>query len=183
MHDSIMTEKLTRRGLRVQSSYEVDRFRTVPVRDIMTTAVDTMPDTATVVDARRRFSAGGHSAYPLVARDGRCVAIVTRGDVLGEDAPDDAPLRDYATKDLVSVGPDDLAVTALERMVDEDVEHVPVLVADRLVGICTRTDLFRVRAMQFEAERHQTGWRGAWSWRNRNGGAVVPADDDVGGAH
>jgi hypothetical protein len=37
--------------------------------------------------------------------------------------------------------------------------------------------------MQFEAERHQIGWRGAWSWRNRNGNAVVPADGDAGDAH
>ena len=33
MRDSIMTEKLTRRGLRVHTDYEVDRFRTVPVAD------------------------------------------------------------------------------------------------------------------------------------------------------
>ena len=43
MRDSIMTEKLTRRGLRVHTDYEVDPFRTVPISDIMTTTVVTLP--------------------------------------------------------------------------------------------------------------------------------------------
>ena len=48
MRDSIMTEKLTRRGLRVHTDFEVDRFRTVPVSEIMTSAVHTLPEAATV---------------------------------------------------------------------------------------------------------------------------------------
>src|SRR3954466_10177569 len=36
MTDSIMTEKLTRRGLRVRGDYEVDRSKTTFVRDVMT---------------------------------------------------------------------------------------------------------------------------------------------------
>ena len=55
--------------------------------------------------------------------------------------------------------PDDLAVTALQRMLEEAVEHLPVLEAGCLVGMCTRTDLLRIRAKQFELEEHQVGWR------------------------
>ncbi len=58
MRDSIMTEKLTRRGLRVHTDYEVDPFRTVPISDIMTTPLATLPACATVGDARSRFAAG-----------------------------------------------------------------------------------------------------------------------------
>ena len=43
-------------------------------------------------------------------------------------------------------------------MVDEHVEHVPVIDTDRiLVGICTRTDLLKVRRRQLELERRQAG--------------------------
>src|SRR5207248_2803634 len=35
----------------------------------------------------------------------------------------------------------------------------PVLEADHLVGICTRTDILRSRTRQFEHERAQQGWR------------------------
>ena len=39
--DSIMTEKLTRRGLRVPSDYHADILRTTSVREVMTTDVET----------------------------------------------------------------------------------------------------------------------------------------------
>ena len=63
------------------------------------------------------------------------------------------------SEDVVSVQPEDLAVTALQRMLEEEVEHLPVLEAGCLVGMCTRTDLLRIRAKQFELEEHQVGWR------------------------
>ena len=177
MRDSIMTEKLTRRGLRVHTEYEVDRFRTVPVADVMTADVDTLPANATLGDVRRCFATRAHSAYPIVDDDGRCVGIVSRGDLLFQDAvPDRTPVLEFATTELVSVGPQDLAVTALQRMLEEHVEHLPVIDADVLVGICTRTDLLRVRAGQFDLERHQPGWR-LRSRHVQDAEEVVGADD------
>ena len=58
----------------------------------------------------------------------------------------------------VTVEAGDTAQTALRIMVDEHVEHVPVIDnAHRLVGICTRTDLLKVRRRQLELERPQAG--------------------------
>ena len=77
----------------------------------------------------------------------------------------------------MSVRPDDLAVIALQRLVEEPVEHIPVLEVDRVVGICTRTDLLRVREQQFELERHQAGWRTIpWKWPARNGNHPTASD-------
>lgn len=157
--DSIMTEKLSRRGLRVHGEYELDPFRTVPVSQIMTAKVETLPSTASVGDAHLRLSTGRHGAYPITDPDGRCVGIVARGDLLGDPATDDAPLLDHASRDVVTVGRDDLAVTALHRMIEERVDHIPVLEDDQLVGICTRTDLMAVRATQLDLERYQPGWQ------------------------
>jgi chloride channel protein, CIC family len=160
MSDSLMTEKLTRRGLRVHTDFEVDRFRTEPVSEIMTREVETLPVTASIGDARARFATGRHSAYPIIDGDRRCVGIITRGDVLGDRAElDTTPLGRCATDDVVVVAPGDPAMTALEKMVQERIEHVPVVDDGHLVGICTRTDLLRVREKQFELERHQVGWR------------------------
>ena len=66
-------------------------------------------------------------------------------------------MLDCASRDVVSVGPDDPALTALQVMVDEGVEHVPVVDGDRLVGICTRTDLLKVRQAHREHEVLQDG--------------------------
>ncbi|MGZ4124224.1 MAG: chloride channel protein [Actinomycetota bacterium] len=161
--DSLMTEKLRRRGLRVHTDYEVDVLRTTSVRDVMTTDVQSLAPDVTVEEARRRFIGGGHGAYPIVGRDGSLLGIVSRGDLLrAADARDGVrPLREVASPDVVTVAPDDDLLTALRSMLDEEVEHLPVIADGRVVGICTRTDILAARRRQFEHERPQFGWRRA----------------------
>jgi CBS domain-containing protein len=157
LEESLMTDKLARRGLRVSMEYEVDLLKTIAVGDIMTTDVETLPDTATVGLARDRMASGHHSAYPVVSQDGIPVAIVTRGDLLREGADDAVALLQHCARDLVTVSPHDLAVVALQLMLEESVEHVPVLEQSRLVGIVTRTDLLRVRSSRIAHERTEAG--------------------------
>lgn len=155
--NSLMTEKLRRRGLRIGRHYGADPFAGAPVSGIMTVQVETLPSTATVGEARHRFGAGRHGAYPIV-EGGRLVGIVSRGDMLRDTTDDAAPLVELANRQVVTVRPDDSAQHALQAMVDEQVEHVPVIDADgRLVGICTRTDLLKVRRRQLALERVQGG--------------------------
>ncbi|MEA2828010.1 MAG: hypothetical protein QOG43_2449 [Actinomycetota bacterium] len=156
---TIMTEKLSRRGLRVGRHYGVDPFASTPVARIMTSPVTTLPASTTVADARQRLLApGGHGAYPIVAGDGRLVGIVTRGDVFEDDG--DGPVLAIASRDVVTLAPTDTALVALQVMGDEGVDHVPVVDGDRLVGICTRTDLLEVRRAQHDHEVRQDGLRG-----------------------
>ena len=156
---SIMTEKLSHRGLRVGRHYGVDPFTTERVRQIMTSPVATMDADATVEDARSRFLQGGHGAYPITNERGQLVGIVTRGDVLDVEAGAIAPLVEHASTDVVCVAPDDVVLAALNVMIDESVEHVPVVEDGELVGICTRTDLLKVRRDQRALEQPQAGFR------------------------
>lgn len=156
--DSLMTEKLRRRGLRIGRHYGADPFAQARVVDIMTTGPDTLPADASVGAARTRFATGGHGAYPIVDGEGHLVGIVSRGDILRDDCPDEHELLDHAARQVVTVSSGDPAQTALRVMVDEHVEHVPVVDdGDRLVGICTRTDLLKVRRRQLELEQVQAG--------------------------
>ncbi len=79
--------------------------------------------------------------------------------VLGDGVADTEPLLDHARRQPVTVGPEDLARRALELMVVEQVERVPVAADGRLVGICTRTDILHVRRHQLEQEQVQVGYR------------------------
>jgi H+/Cl- antiporter ClcA/CBS domain-containing protein len=165
MTESLMTEKLARRGLTVRGDYEVDVMRTTSVAEIMTTDVRTLAADATVGDARRCFAATGHGAYPLVDGSGACVGIVTRGDLLRRGHPDGAPVTAVASTRPVTVSPTDLALDALHLILQEGVEHLPVVAEGRLVGICTRTDLLRTRLAQLEMEQAQPGWHLPSLWR------------------
>jgi CIC family chloride channel protein len=140
---------------------EVDALRTTPVREVMSAQVETLPEVATCGEARRGFEAGRHSAYPVVDAEGRCVGMVSRGDLLESRADDARPVLEVASRDVVTVSPDDTVFVALRRIVEEGVEHLPVVAAGRLVGICTRTDVLRARHRQLDLEVRQPGWRGA----------------------
>ena len=165
MRESLMTEKLSRRGLRVHAEYEVDVFRTTQVRDVMTRDVATLPADATVADARALFDRPGHSAYPVV-EDGCVIGIVSRSDAIREGAEPTDPVTSIASMDVVTVLPDDTLLDTLNIMLQEEVDHVPVADdAEQLVGICTRTDVLRARTQQLELEQRQRGWRPA---RKRN---------------
>jgi CBS domain-containing protein len=157
--DSIMTEKLTRRGVRVPSEYHADVLRTTSVREVMTTDVETADVDTTIGDLAKRFQAGGHGAYPIVDGDGRCVGIIARGDLLRNAWPDDTPAGAVSADDVVSVASSDTVIDALERILEEQIEHLPVVDDGRLVGICTRTDIMRARRAQFAGERAEPGWR------------------------
>ena len=60
--------------------------------------------------------------------------------------------------DVIGVAADDSVLIALQRMLDESVDHLPVLDGDRLVGICTRTDVLRARQRALAADRPEPGW-------------------------
>ncbi|MGZ4204519.1 MAG: chloride channel protein [Actinomycetota bacterium] len=168
MGESLMTEKLSRRGLRVHAEYEVDVFRTTMVQDVMTTDVITVPATGTVADARAAFDLDSHNAYPLVDEENRCVGIVSRDDVIRVGAEPDDPVTSIASADVVTASPDDTLLDALNLMLQEEVDHVPVVDdTERLLGICTRTDILRARRMQLELEQRQPGWRPPVRMRRR----------------
>ncbi|MGV3758573.1 MAG: chloride channel protein, partial [Actinomycetota bacterium] len=151
--NSLMTEKLRRRGLRIGRHYGADPFTSVGVAEIMTAEVATLPADATLGDARQRFRTGGHGAYPIVDQ-GRLTGIVSRGDVLRTDGDEGQPLSAHAMSDVVTLAPQDSAQAALRAMVEEGIEHVPVVDGDgRLVGIVTRTDLLAVRRRQLDLEQ------------------------------
>lgn len=159
LRDSLMTERLSRRGIRVQADYEADVLRSTPVGDVMTTHVATLPADASVRQALAQYGHGSHSAYPLMDHNGACVAIVARSDLLAAlDEDETRPLYDIASADVITIRPDATCLTALQRILDENVEHLPVVRDSVLVGICTRTDLLRARGRQLREEQRQRGW-------------------------
>ena len=58
--------------------------------------------------------------------------------------PDDA---------AVALQPDDTLYTALLRMVEEEVEQLPVAAHGRVIGVCTRADILEGRIRHLGHER------------------------------
>jgi CBS domain-containing protein len=151
--DSLMTEKLTRRGLRIHHHAEVDVLRSTRVSDVMSRDVVTIDAGSTVAAARTVLAEGPHSAYPLVTPDGALSGMVSRSDLLADGVDEAQPVDEIAATDVVAVPPTASVLDALDTIVRESVEHVPVVDDGCLVGICTRTDVLRARARKLNDER------------------------------
>ena len=160
MRDDLMTEKLTRRGVHVESDYTVDALAGVTVGEVMTTSVHTLATSATTAEVRRRIQHDGHGAYPIVDTGNACVAIIAREDVLDlDDLNDGDPALDHANTDVITVAPGTPLEVALRLLLEEQIGHLPVVDDGVLVGMCTRTDILRARHRRLTDEDRQPGWR------------------------
>jgi H+/Cl- antiporter ClcA len=158
LRESIMTEKLTRRGLLVPSAFHVDALRTTHVAEVMTSEVQTVTRDLTVEQLDDHFATGSHSAYPVIDDGGRLVGIISRRDLVNGLGMGQDP-SEITETEVVTVAPHDTVATALQRMLEEGVDHLPVVEGDRrLVGMCTRSDVLHTRRRQIEHERAQHGW-------------------------
>jgi len=156
--DSIYTERLSRRGIRVGGELVADPLRTTAISDVMNRMVDVVDPSTPIGEVADRITRGERGAFPVVNEDGRCVGIVSRRDLLTQTIRRDLPVSELASSDIIDVGPDASALDALQTMVDENVNHLLVTDGDLLVGICTRADIVRARSNELALERLEGGW-------------------------
>jgi chloride channel protein, CIC family len=89
LDDTLMTEKLARRGLRVRSHYEPDVFHTTTVASVMRPPVTedsangpSVRPTDPLVDVLTHLADGDVHDVPVVDTDGKLVGVCTRHDLL-----------------------------------------------------------------------------------------------------
>ncbi len=181
MEDSIMTEKLARRGLRVHQDYEADVLRRTRVGAVMDPAPTTVPAHATLAEVAHLMSAGDlrltrHQGFPVIAAGGRLVGLVTRGDVLRalEAGLEGAtPIAEIGSTQLVVTFPDETLHDATIRMLRAGVGRMPVVDRKdptRLSGYLGRTAILEARLGVIREELDvETGWIGRLTRRPANG--------------
>ncbi len=134
-----------------QASYQQVTLRKVlegvPVTELMRTNVTPIsPDTIVSDVARHAVAESDQRAFPVVV-DGHLVGLVCLEDL--RRAPYEAwsstPVAEIMTplEGLARVAPDADASEAAEELARRDVDQVPVVDGDRLLGIVRRADVLR----------------------------------------
>ncbi|HUJ15744.1 MAG TPA: chloride channel protein [Thermoanaerobaculia bacterium] len=152
MRNTIMTEKLARRGVRVPSEYAADYLERVRVADGCSRNVVTLRDDQTVDEVLDITST--HQGFPILNANGALVGMLTRRDFM--QAKSDAKLRDLIRRPPAVVFPDMSLRDAADHMVRENVGRLPVVDRNdpgRVVGIITRSDLLKVHGKRLEEEQ------------------------------
>ncbi|TZF90261.1 CBS domain-containing protein [Lysobacter lacus] len=160
MGNSIMTEKIARRGVRVPSEYGADYLDRITVGDACTREVVTLPAAQLLATTRAWLFSGdpdaGHQGYPIVEADGRLVGVLTRRDLIGPAERGAEPLRALVTRAPAVVGEDHSLREAADHMVDEDIGRLVVVDAaepTRMTGFITRGDLLAAHARRLRESR------------------------------
>src|SRR5690606_28954443 len=114
-----------------------------PLADVVGRAPLFVPPTATVADVAAAMREGHHSCAVVTSRpDG----IVTNGDlarIVAERRPPDTPVEQVMSSPVHALPAGAPLIRALLLMLDEGIEHVPVLRGGRIVGVLTDVDLIR----------------------------------------
>ena len=157
---SILTEKIARRGQHITREYGVDPFEFARARDIMVTAVDTLPAAMTVTEACAHLASTdkAHRIYPVIEGGGVLIGVVSRADALRWQREGDSgaeTLRDRVSDTSIPVGhPDDTVGHIADIMIGADAARIPItdIASGVLVGLVARKDLLRLRQSQKSAE-------------------------------
>jgi H+/Cl- antiporter ClcA/uncharacterized protein YdhG (YjbR/CyaY superfamily) len=161
MRNSIMTEKIARRGVRAPSEYEADALDQVLVREVMSRAVASLRACDRLEDIRRWIQEespeASHQGFPVLNEQGSLIGVVTRRNLL-RPSPS-RQLVEEVTSTFPRIVYDDCTVRqAADHMVNHDIGRLPVVSRERpdvVVGIITRSDVlsvFRRRVIEREVQ-------------------------------
>jgi CBS domain-containing protein len=115
------------------------------VRELMVSDVVTIEPGTSIVDAAKRMIQEEKGPLPIVEGD-RPVAMVTDRDIIarvvaeGRD-PSSMAVDDIATRELVTIGPDQDVDEARQLMAQHELDRILVVEDDRLVGIISEADI------------------------------------------
>ncbi len=127
----------------------------ITVREVMTTDVQTLPYTATLMDAIRVMAEHQIRHVPVVNDTNRLMGLVTHRDVLAATDsklrdpderldPDSHALYELMQTDVLTVDPEDSLRSAALEMEKHRYGCVPVAIDGELLGIITETDFVGV---------------------------------------
>jgi H+/Cl- antiporter ClcA len=163
MRRSILTEKVARRGHHLAREYRVDPFVITRVRDVMVTAVQTVPHNMTLheIAAFLTSPGTGHPSFPVVDPQRHVLGVVDPRAVLSwrrAGRNRHSMLRDLLEGTSPTIAyPDEYLDEVIERMSRANVAHLSVVSREdsTLTGYLGWKDLMQVRVRSQAEERER----------------------------
>src|SRR5690625_4278746 len=165
MRNTIMTEKIVRRGVRVPGEYTADYLTQINVGKVCARDVVTLKTSDELGDVRGWLNSGRkdtqHQGYPVVDDNGNIRGVVTRRDLFNPDVPQIRRLGDMLKREPITVYENHTVRQAADHMIANHVGRL--IVVDHadphsVVGIITRGDLLRTHDQRLkeatESSRH-----------------------------
>jgi H+/Cl- antiporter ClcA len=151
MTDSIMTEKLTRRGLRVRHIYEFNPLRQIRISNLMSPLIS-VDSKEKVIDVFREMNTLNHAFAGrkrlIVLRDGFPVGVIDRAKLFqaASSADPDMTVEQASTNAFLKIQENEFGFEALRVMTLNDAAFLVVIDSkNKAVGYVSRGDLIRAQ--------------------------------------
>ncbi|MCE9548716.1 MAG: chloride channel protein [Planctomycetia bacterium] len=148
MRNSIMTEKIARRGIRTPTDYIADALEGILVRDIATKALVMLRADDSIDKLQQWIAAGAegssHQGFPVLDASGVLVGVLTRRDILGPTTPEQSRIADLIGRSPKFVYDDCTVRQAADHMANHRIGRLPVVSRAKpteVVGMVTRSDI------------------------------------------
>ncbi|TAN08782.1 MAG: CBS domain-containing protein [Rhodanobacteraceae bacterium] len=160
MKNTIMTEKIERRGVRVPSEYVADALAQVKVGAVCTRDVRSLKTSDELGEVQRWLQSGReraqHQGYPVLDDAGRIRGVVTRRELFSSTHARVTRVGDLLTRGPIVVFEEHSLRDASDLMVAENVGRL--VVVDRnnpthMVGVLTRSDVLAANAKRIHEMR------------------------------
>jgi len=170
--DSINTLKLTRKGIHLSESEDIDIMQTIMVDEAMAQEFDVVPADLPLPQLYELFQQSHRNGFPIIDPKGNLIGVVTRkdlekgkleGDIINKSVSDIA-----TTQGLLVAYPKEPIWKALYKMSSHDIAQIPVVESPesrKMVGLLHREDIIRAydhaiakkAGLQYSLERVKLG--------------------------
>jgi H+/Cl- antiporter ClcA/predicted transcriptional regulator len=185
MRNTIMTEKIARRGIRAPAEYMADALEHVLVRDSISQGVVTLRAEDTLAKIRDWIASGAdgacHQGFPVVNEMGVLTGVLTRRDLLNSSAAPSSRMAELVTRPLKFIYDDCTVRQAADHMVNHEIGRLPVVLRvqpSKIIGMVTRSDIMAIYQRQIENSQREKPTLDVWvspfaRSRRRANGAVT----------
>jgi chloride channel protein, CIC family len=147
MKNSIMTEKIERRGVRVPSDYQADFLDRIKVSDVTSRDLISLAPSETIEEIREWITSqshgSSHQGFPIISDTGGIMGVLTRRDIFDPNVSPSTSLKKVLKRTPVCVYEDCSLREAADHMVNHNVGRLPVIQrgTGKTTGIITRSDI------------------------------------------
>ncbi len=148
MRDTIMTEKIARRGIRVQTEYSTDFLDCLFVRDAYTRDAISLDGSKTVAETRQiifaKWAVLKHHEFPVIDEEKRLIGVLSYRELLDTRVDPASAVRALIKRMPIVIEPDSPLRLADNLMLRYNVDHLIVTdpeKPDQAIGVITESDM------------------------------------------
>ncbi len=162
MKNTIMTEKIARRGVKIPFEYEADFLDQAYVKNFASYNVISLVAENTVKQAREWLtelsSDNLYNYYPVLDKNGNLAGMITLRNIIGHGISNELTLESLMEKELHVVFRESTLKESLDQMAESGTTVLPVVdknSPEKIIAILSRSDILKARREYLKRKYHQ----------------------------